>query len=127
MKYEELTGLKLKNNWRISFVDPIDETIEALILSGAIEIAALDEHTGQPLYAFSPKIKEIMPELYQEHINEVNRDIMMLWELGFLDIDLLAEDPVVTLTSKAFTDQEIEKISRELQISLLEIKRLLLK
>lgn len=108
-------------------MDPIDETIEALILSGAIEISALDERTGQPLYSFSPKIKEIMPELYQEHINEVNRDIMMLWELGFLDIDLLAEDPVVTLTSKAFADEEIEKISRELQISLLEIKRLLLK
>lgn len=108
-------------------MDPIDETIEALILSGAIEIAALDEQTGQPLYAFSPKIKEIMPELYQEHLNQVHTDTMMLWELGFLDIDLLSEDPIVTLTDKAFADEEIEKISRELQISLLEIKRLLLK
>ena len=108
-------------------MDPIDEMIEALILSGAIEIAALDEHTGQPLYAFSPKIKEIMPELYEEHLNEVNRDVMLLWEKGFLDIELMSDDPLVVLTDKAFNDEEIEKISRELQISLLEIKRLLLK
>lgn len=108
-------------------MDPIDETIEALILSGAIEISALDEQTGQPLYSFSPKIKEIMPELYQEHINQVHNDLMTLWELKFLDIDLLSEDPIVHLTNKAFDDREIEKISRELQISLLEIKRLLFK
>lgn len=108
-------------------MDPIDETIEALILSGAIEVAGIDSVTGQPLYKFNNSIKYIMPELYEEHLNEVNRDIMILWEQGFVDIDLLSEDPLVTLTDKAFDDVEIEKISRELQISLVEIKRLLVK
>jgi hypothetical protein len=108
-------------------MDPIDETIEALILSGAIEISGIDSKTNQPLYSFNQKIKEIMPELYYEHLNEVNRDIMKLWEQGFLDIDMLSEDPLVTLTDKAFNDDEIEKISREDQISLNEIKRLLIK
>jgi hypothetical protein len=108
-------------------MDPIDETIEALILSGAIELVGLDAITSQPLYSFSPKIKEIMPELYKEHLDDVNRGVMRLWENGFLDIDLLSEDPFVVLTDKAFNDEEIEKISIELQINLLEIKRLLLK
>jgi len=108
-------------------MDQIDQMIEALILSGALEIAALDEKTGQPLYSFGPNIKEIMPELYKEHLNEVNRDVMRLWENGFLEVDLLSEDPIVVLTDKAFSDEEIEKISIELQISLLEIKRLLIK
>ena len=108
-------------------MDPIDETIEALILSGAIEISGIDEKTGQPLYKFSPAIKKIMPELYNEHLNEINRDIMGLWEKGFLDVDFLEQDPSVRLTDKAFNDIEIEKISREEQISLIEIKRLLLK
>ena len=108
-------------------MDPIDEMIETLILSGAIEVAALDEKTGQPLYSFSPKIKEIMPDLYNEHLNEINRDIMGLWEKGFLDVNFLDEDPLVKLTDRAFDDNEIEKISREEQISLIEIKRLLLK
>lgn len=108
-------------------MDPIDETIEALILSGAIEVVGIDNNTHQPLYAFNSSIKEIMPELYQEHLNEVNRDIMALWESGFVDIDLLNPDPLVTLTDKAFNDDEIEDLSRELQVSLLEIKRLLIK
>lgn len=108
-------------------MDPIDETIEALILTGAIEIAGIDQKTGQPLYKFNQSIEKIMPELYSEHLNEINRDIMALWENGFLNVDFLEEDPSVTLTDKAFDDSEIEKISREQQISLIEIKRLLVK
>jgi hypothetical protein len=108
-------------------MDPIDETIEALILSGAIEVSGIDSKTQEPLYRFNSKIQKIMPELYREHLNEVNRDIMALWEKGFLSVDLLEEDPVVTLTDKAFYDDEIEDLSKEEQISLFEIKRLILK
>ena len=108
-------------------MDPIDETIEMLILTGALEVSGIDSKTQKPLYKFSPIIKDIMPELYDEHLNEINRNIMILWEKGFLDVSLLEVDPLVTLTNKAFDDIEIEKISREEQISLIEIKRLLLK
>jgi hypothetical protein len=108
-------------------MNPIDSTIEALIITGAIEVVGIDPKTEEPLYKFNQSIQEIMPELYEEHINEVNRDIMKLWEKGFLNIDFISDDPIVTVTDKAFNDEEIEKISRELQISLLEIKRLLLK
>ena len=108
-------------------MDPIDETIEMLILTGALEVSGIDSKTQKPLYKFSPIIKDIMPELYDEHLNEINRDIMGLWEKGFLNVNFLEEDPAVTLTDKAFDDVEIEKISREAQISLIEIKRLLFK
>ncbi len=108
-------------------MDEIDLMIESLILSGALEIVALDEKTGQPLYGFGPNIKEIMPDLYRQHVESVNKDIMVLWENGFLDINLLSDNPVVTLTDKAFIDKEINKISKELQTSLLEVKRLLVK
>ena len=108
-------------------MDPIDQTIEALILSGAVEIVGIDSKTGEPLYSFNEKIKEIMPEVYQEHLNLVNNDIMTLWEKGFLDIDLLSEDPFVSLTEKAFIQAELESIPTELSRSLDEIKRLLFK
>ena len=108
-------------------MDPIDETIDALILSGAVEISAIDSKTGEPLYSFSPKIKEIMPKLYEQHITEVNRDIMTLWEKGFLNIEMLTDNPLVTLSDKAFNDFEVENLSKELQMSLSEIKRLLVK
>jgi len=105
----------------------IDADDDELILSGAVEIAAIDSITGEPLYSFSPKIKEVMPKLYEQHMTEVNRDIMALWEKGFLNIEMLTDNPLVTLTDKAFINDEIVKIPKELQLSLSEIKRLLVK
>jgi hypothetical protein len=108
-------------------MDAVDKTIEDLILKGAVEISSIDPKTGELLYSFSPKIKEIMPKLYEQHITEVNRDIMTLWEKGFLNIEMLTDNPLVTLSDKAFSDFEVENLSKELQMSLSEIKRLLVK
>lgn len=108
-------------------MDPIDETINMLIETGAIELSGMNSDTNEPVYVFSPKIKDIMPELYDEHLNEVNRNIMGLWEKGFVSIDLMSPDPLVTLTDKAFDDFEIEQLSREDQVFLLETKKLLIK
>ena len=52
--------------------------IDDLILTGALEIAGIDSNTGEFLYSVTPKHKDIMPELYQEHIDNVNKDIMIL-------------------------------------------------
>jgi uncharacterized PurR-regulated membrane protein YhhQ (DUF165 family) len=60
-----------------------DNIIDELILTGALEIAGIDSTTGEFLYSVTPKLKDIMPELYQEHIDNVNKDIMALWEHGF--------------------------------------------
>lgn len=127
MKYAELTEQRLKSSWKNLLMDPIDETIDMLISVGAIEQVGLDPISGLPTYVFTPIIKDIMPELYEEHLNEINRSMMALWEKRFVDMDLLSDNPQVTLTDKAFDDDEIEGLSQEMQIALLEIKRLLLK
>lgn len=106
---------------------PIDETIEFLILSGAIENVGTHPDTGEPTYKINASIKNILPELYEEHLKEVNRSIMTLWEKGFLNINLLTDDPIVSLEDKSFDQEEIAKIPIELQIGLSEIKRLLVK
>jgi hypothetical protein len=58
-------------------------------------------------------------------MTDVNRYIMALWEKGFLNIEMFTDNPLVTLSDKAFDDNKIQNLSEELQISLLEIKRLL--
>jgi len=102
----------------------INQTIEDLILSGGIEIIGLDVN-GEPLYSFTPKLKILMPELYEEHLNSVNKEMMNLWEKGYVDIDFFQTDPLVTLTEKAIINEEILKLSREEQWHLSELKRLL--
>lgn len=100
-----------------------DDIIQDLILKNAIQFAGVNEN-GEMLYSFTPKIKDIMPDLYNAHLNNVNTEMMNLWEKGFVNIDLMSEDPIVTLTPKAF-GYDIFTLSDEEQWSLMEIKRVL--
>lgn len=105
---------------------PQDQSaVDYLILHKALEVVGVDSETGELLYGFTAKMKEIMPELYHEHLNHVNAEIMALWEKGFLNVDLLQEEPSVTLTKKAFNKEEISKLPKDKQWGLEEIKRLL--
>lgn len=56
--------------------------IESLILAGAIEISAWDSENNEFLYTFTPKLKEVLPELYEQHTKYVHYQIMYFWELG---------------------------------------------
>lgn len=109
----------------MSFNSNEEEIIDKLLLENALEVVGIDKTNGEFLYAFTPKIKEIMPELYQDHLNFVNSEIMVLWEKGYLNVDFLADDPSVTVTDKAFIQKELDKLSRQELWSLEEIKRLL--
>ena len=106
-------------------MSPEEEVISKLILDGALEISYIDKETGEFLYSFTPKLKTVMPELYEEHLNKVNSEVMNLWEKGFLDIDFFAKDPVITLTDKAFNEDDIRFLDKQTKISLKEIKRVI--
>ena len=103
-----------------------DDLIDNLILLGALEVAGVDDKNGQFLYAITPKMKEVMPDLYDEHINHVNTEIMRLWEKGFVNIDFDSDQPVVKLSPKAHDLEQIATLTRDEQWSLEEIKRLLI-
>ncbi len=99
--------------------------MDYLIMNGALEIVGIDSKTNQFLYSFTPKLKEIMPELYKDHLNYVNSGIMALWEKGFVEVNFFAEDPTINLTEKAFIPAALKELSKEETWSLEEIKRLL--
>lgn len=101
------------------------EIIEYLLLNGALEAAGISE-TGEPLYNFTPKLKYVLPELYEEHMKHVNSELMRLWEKGFIDMDLFADSPVVKLAPKAFNNDELAKLSDQDQFAVKEIKRILM-
>jgi hypothetical protein len=108
-------------------MDPIEEEMmDYLILNNALEVVAVDSETGELLYSFTPKIKEIMPELYEDHISSVNTDVMGLWEKGYININLFQKDPIITLSEKALDKEEVNKLSQKDQWSLHEIKRILI-
>ena len=102
-----------------------DELIKNLILQGALEVAGVDSENGEFLYAITYKMKDVMPDLYQDHIKTVNRDLLNLWEKGYVNIDLFLPDPVVTISEKGIDNGEISKLTKPEIWALEEVKRLL--
>ncbi len=103
--------------------DSISKIIDNLILEGGIEVAGVDPDTGEMLYSFTPKVKEIMPELYHDHLNFVNDELMVLWEKGYVDIDFLKDDPLIYISDKSYDPEEVNKLSKQEKWSLQELKR----
>jgi len=103
--------------------DAISQIIDDLILEGGLEVAGVDPETGEMLYLFTPKVKDLMPDLYNDHLNFVNDELMALWEKGFVSIDFFKDDPPISLNEKAYNPQEIDKLSKQEKWSIQELKR----
>lgn len=101
--------------------------IEDLILSGAVEVAGVDPETGEMLYSFTDKLKEVSPILHSEVNRMFNSHIMKLWELDMIDMDITSDNPIVRLTKKAFHPSFLSKLNEEELYTLKEIKRNLIR
>ncbi len=102
-----------------------DELIKNLILQGALEVAGVDSETNELLYTITPKMQEVMPDMYEDHLTQVNKDLLNLWEKGYVNIDFLLAEPVVTISEKGLDKNEISKLTRHEIWALEEVKRLL--
>jgi hypothetical protein len=89
--------------------DEIDMIIEKLILIGAMEVAGVNEE-GEFLYGITPKLREIQPELFKMIQNTINDGIMSLWVEGFLDVDMMQDEPTVKLTEKCFDEEALAEM-----------------
>jgi len=101
--------------------------IDDLILSGALEPAGIDPESGEMLYNFTDKLKDVSPVLHREVNNAFNAHVMKLWELGMVSIDITDKNPLVQLTEKSFDPDLISQLNDEELYTLKEIKRNLLR
>lgn len=104
-----------------------DAIIEDLILEGALEIAGIDLDTGEPVYNFTDKLKDVNPELHNEMNVHFFGEMMFLWEQGFIEMDITEENPMVRLTLKAFDKKELEKLDKNKRYTLKEVSRIMRK
>ena len=123
MQAEQRQKINYKN-W-LTMDNNEDELIKNLILQGALEVAGVDSETNELLYAITPKMQEVMPDMYEDHLKTVNRDLLNLWEKGYVNIDFFLPDPVVTISEKGLDNNEISKLTKPEIWALEEVKRLL--
>ena len=103
----------------------IEPSMEELILNGVVEVAGPDAESGEFLYNFTPKLRELMPELWNDRLDFIHNEIMYFWEKGFIDAEHMDDvNPVVLLTDLAHDEDAISELPPEKQESLREIKRL---
>jgi hypothetical protein len=98
-----------------------DKIIEDLILKGALEVSGIDLETGEPVYNFTHKLKEVHPELDKEISTFFSQEMMFLWENNFIEMDVTERNPIVRLTQKAFDTQEISKLDKGKQYTLRDL------
>lgn len=103
-----------------------NEIIEDLILNGGLEVAGIDIETGEPLYNFTSKLKEINPQLHNEFSHYFTSETMALWQYGFISMDITEPNPLVTLLPKAFNREEVDKLDKNHQYTLKEIIRIIM-
>jgi hypothetical protein len=103
-------------------MENFDEFFDYLLENGAVELSALDED-GNPLYSFTEKMIEFAPNLAVHLQNTFHNDMMLLWEMDYLDMDITQDNPTVRLTNKALDLDEVSKLSYELKTTLNTIKQ----
>lgn len=96
---------------------------DSLILEGVVEVSGIDAETGEMLYNFSPDIPETHPDIFERMVMQIQQEIYLLWEKGFLHMDIDNENPLVTITEKALDEEAIKtELTRDEQRSLEVIK-----
>lgn len=101
-----------------------NDTLDSLILSGAVSVSGVDSETGEFLYQFTDKLKDVSPILYKEHLAFINAQIMKFWQGGFLEINFLEDSPIIFLSDKCFDEDAVSELSKEDQWNIQEIKRI---
>lgn len=53
---------------------------------GAIELAGMDEN-GEMIFSISEDAKDLAPELWEAHMDYVDKNLIELYEAGYLKVD----------------------------------------
>jgi hypothetical protein len=80
------------------YEESIDRIIAQFLEDGIIEIHGFDNISEQITYRLTAKAKQVLPELFEEHLAFVNQLAFDLWEKGYIEMKFeLDGSPMVML------------------------------
>ena len=98
-----------------------DDIIEYLLSIGALEFCNVNED-GDSMYKFTNKAKELVPDLYREHMKDFNAIVFSLWSKNFVDV-VFDEDgeAMISINEKCFEAENYKELDNEEFSALLDI------
>lgn len=67
--------------------DEYDLYMNKLLETGALEVQGIDEN-GEFIYKFNMTILQgIAPEMYEQIMDDLNEDLMRLYQMGLVDVE----------------------------------------
>jgi hypothetical protein len=96
-----------------------NDMLEKMILDGSVEVAGIDMETGKFLYNFTKDLESTHPEMFKSIMESFYHGVMLLWQKGYVEIDMNEDDPLVTLTEKADNMEDVDSLS-PLELTILE-------
>jgi hypothetical protein len=98
-----------------------EEMVQYLISIGALE-HVFDDEDGEPVYRLSPTAKELVPDLYEEHIKEFNTVVFSLWQKNLIDL-VFDEDgePLIGVNENTTNDVMTKELDRQEKEAIQEI------
>lgn len=103
--------------------EQVDEMFNQLLELGALQLISINDD-GEPIYRVTEKCKDIFPELYYMHKEEVDEITFSLWQLGIVDIslgDAPANDSFSFNKNNLDTFFELEHTLTEEQIQVVDV------
>lgn len=71
--------------------------IDFMVELGALEIVGYDQKSDSFTYSITPKMKELIPEFFEEHKKFINQIAFDLWNKGHVEIQFEESGPLVML------------------------------
>lgn len=97
------------------------ELVEYLVSIGALEFCYIDD-AGENIYRFTKDAKELVPDIYKEHMKEFNNVIFSLWLKDVVDI-IFDEDgePLIGINKNTYDNVYVDKLEDDEREALKEI------
>ncbi len=102
------------------------EAVDKLVSDGGLEVVGIDKETGEFMYRPTDKLKDLDSKLSGDISAYFSSTTMKLWEKGFLDMDIMLEDPLVKLAPKSFDTEAIKSLDKGERVVMQEIIRVLM-
>jgi hypothetical protein len=97
------------------------ELIEHLLSIGALEFVYVDSD-GEDIYRFTKQAKELVPEIYNEHMKDFNNIIFSLWMKNVVDVIFDENgEPLIGINDNTYRQESIDDLDENEKEALKEI------